>query len=171
MKCLNRRVLVGTIASLSVLGFASQIHADTDTGNFDVTITITSSCAIDTATDGDVAFGNQVSSATNIQVSTASIDVTCTQGTAYTIALNDGANADATSRRMIGQVINTDFVPYELYSDAYTTLWGDGTTFGAVKGGLTGNGAAQNHVIYAQVPSANASAQDYQDTVTATVTW
>ena len=171
MKHFNGRSLLNLFTKVSLLGFAPLVFADTDTGNFDVTITISSTCSIDTATDGDVAFGTQASSATNIQISTASIDVTCTQGTAYTVALNDGANADVTSRRMIGQTVNTDFVAYELYSDSFSTLWGDGTTFGALKGGLTGNGAAQNHIIYAEVPSANVSSQDYKDTVTATVTW
>lgn len=166
----HRRFLT-LISTLSLLALSPQNIAATDTGNFDVTITITSTCSIDTASNADVSFGNQASTATNIQISTASINVTCTQGTPYTLALNSGSNADATSRRMIGQTVNTDFVPYELYSDAYSTLWGDGTTFGAVSSGHSGNGAAQSHTIYAQVPSANASAQDYQDTVTATVTW
>lgn len=170
-KYFDPRALLNLLTKAALIGFTPLLYAASDTGNFDVTMTVTSSCSIDTATDGDVVFGSQASSATNIQISTASINVTCTQGTAYTLALNDGANADGTSRRMIGQTVNTDFVPYELYSDAYTTLWGDGTTFGALKGGLTGNGAIQNHIIYAQVPSANVSAQDYQDTVTATVTW
>ncbi|WP_049722205.1 Csu type fimbrial protein [Gilvimarinus polysaccharolyticus] len=171
MKYFNRRIFINVIIKASVLCFTPLVFASSETGNFDVTLTITSSCSINTATDGNVAFGNQASSATNIQVSTASIEVSCTQGTPYTLALNNGANADATSRRMIGQTVATDFVPYELYLDTYTTLWGDGVTFGAVKSGLTGNGTTQSHAIYAQVPSANASAQDYKDTVTATITW
>jgi spore coat protein U-like protein len=171
MKCFNRQILINVLAKALIIGLVPLAYADTETGNFDVTISITSSCTIDTATNGNVAFGNQASSATNIQLNTASIDVMCTQGTAYSLALNDGANADGTSRRMIGQTINTEYVPYELYSDAYTSLWGNGTTFGAIKGGLTGNGAMQNHIIYAKVPSANFSAQDYKDTVTATITW
>ncbi len=171
MHYFNPYTLLKVLAKVSIFGFAPLVFAGSDTGNFDVTITITSSCSIDTSTDGNVVFGSQASSATNIQVSSASIDVTCTQGTAYTVALNSGANADATSRRMIGQTVNTNFVAYELYSDTYTTLWGDDTTFGSVKGGLTGSGAIQNHSIYAQVPSASAPAQDYKDTVTATITW
>ncbi len=163
--------LLGMTALFAFSIFNAHLYAATDTGNFDVTITITSTCDIDTASNADVAFGNQASTASNIQISTASINVTCTQDTPYTIALNSGTNADATSRRMIGQTVNTDFVPYELYSDAYSTLWGDGTTFGAVSGGHTGNGSSQSHTIYGQVPSANAPAQDYQDTVTATITW
>jgi len=173
MKYFDGYYLIRILVSASVLGlgFTTQIYAATDTDQFDVTITIVSTCAIDAATAGDVDFASQASTATNIQVSTASISVTCTSGTPYSIALNDGANADGTSRRMQGQSVGTDFVAYELYSDAYTTLWGDGTTFGAEKGGLTGNGLAQGHTIYAQVPSANFPAQNYEDTVTATVTW
>lgn len=171
MSHFNRHALINVLAYIYLLGGMSVAYAATDTGNFDVTITVTSSCTIDTATDGDVDFGSQISSATNVQISTASIDVICTSGTAYTLMLNDGANADATSRRMKGQTSATEFVPYELYSDAYTTLWGDGATFGALKGGLTGTGAIQNHIIYAQVPSANSPAQVYKDTVTATVAW
>lgn len=171
MKKFNRHISMLMLAKVSIFGLSPMVYAATDTGNFDVTITITSSCTIDTATNSNVVFGSQASSATNIQVGTASIDVICTDGTAYSIALNAGANADATSRRMIGQTVNTDFVPYQLYSDTYTTLWGDGTTFGVLKDGLTGNGTIQNHIIYGQVPSANFSAQDYKDTVTATITW
>lgn len=171
MKYFHRHALISVLAGSSILGLTPLAYAADTNGNFDVTITIDSSCTIDTATDGDVVFGSQISSATNIQIGTASIDVTCTQGTAYSIALNDGANANATSRRMIGQTLATDFVPYQLYSDAYTTLWGDGTTFGALKGAQTGTGAIQNHIVYGQVPSTNFSAQDYKDTVTATVTW
>tara|TARA_R110002049_G_scaffold45948_1_gene133642 strand:+ start:18703 stop:19218 length:516 start_codon:yes stop_codon:yes gene_type:complete len=171
MDLYNRYVHIITFTCASIFGFTLSAHAETATDSFDVSITITSTCSIDAATDGDIAFGNQLSSVTNIQLSTASIDVVCTLGTPYTLALNNGLNADATSRRMIGQTVNTEFVPYELYSDAFTTLWGDGTLLGALKLGLIGTGLTQSHTIFAQVPSTNASAQDYSDTVTATITW
>lgn len=168
MKYLNRYVFISTFAS--ILGFTPQVYATDLSGNFDVTITITSMCTMDTTSGGNVAFGPQPSAATNIQVSSVSILVTCTQGNSVISALGAGGNADGSSRRMEGVSDASQFVAYELYSDAYSTLWGNGTIFGAVKGD-TGIGSSQAHTIYGQVPSANALAQDYKDTVTATVTW
>ena len=170
MQSFRFQSMMSTFAKVAMLSFTPLVFAATDADDFDVTITITATCSIDTTT-ADVAFGSQASTATNVQNSTATIDIICTNGTSYSIALNGGANADGTSRRMIGQTDAGVFVPYELYSDNYTTLWGDGTTFGALKAGQTGTGLTQSHIIYGQVPSANFSAQDYSDTVTATVTW
>jgi spore coat protein U-like protein len=171
MKYFNTYVFISTLASSSLLVFTPLTYATDLSGNFDVTITIASMCTMNTSSIGVVAFGSQPSAATNIQATGGSIDVTCTLGTSYTLGLNSGGNDDGSTRRMIGQTVDTDFVAYVLYSDPTNlSAWGDGTTFGAVKDG-TGLGTLQSHIIYGKVPSANASAQNYKDTVTATVTW
>lgn len=152
-------------AALSVPAFAQ-----TASTTFDVTITITSSCTIDTPAATDVAFGTQLSTATNIQAA-GLLNVNCTSGTPYDIALNEGSNgADINSRAMLSATTTAE-VPYQLYRDAgRSNVWGE--TIGTDTLAGTGTGLVQEIPVYGLVPSANfPAAADYIDTVTATITY
>lgn len=156
-----------TGAALSVPAFAQ-----TASTTFDVTITITSSCTIDTPAATDVAFGSQPSTATNIEAD-GLLNVNCTSGTPYDIALSEGLNGtDINSRAMLSATTTAE-VPYQLYRDAARTainVWGE--TIGTDTYAGTGTGAVQSIPVYGLVPSANfPAATDYVDTVTATITY
>jgi len=165
--------------SFTLLALASPALA-ADTTTFNVRIIITKACTITAAAATDVDFGSALSTATIPSNAQGSVTAQCSALTPYTIALNAGANAatanDVTTRRMINTdaaVTTNNYVGYQLYSNAArTTVWGATAGTNTVAG--TGNGLAQAYPIYGQVanPSVNnAATGNYQDTVTATITY
>jgi len=155
---------------------SSNAMAATATGNLIVKATVQKSCAVNTSatgtvTDAVIDFGTITSLSTNVDSSTASgtqLTVLCTNGTGWAVAFNDGANSEATQRRMKGPA-STDFIPYNLYSvsSGGTII----TTTTAYSG--TGTGTIQNNTIYGRIPAGTAlpSPGAYIDTVTMTVTY
>jgi spore coat protein U-like protein len=168
--CLQEHQMIrklGIAAGLAVL-VGGAAHAATATANLGVQITITAAC---TLTGGTLNFGNQGILAANIDQS-ATMGVTCTNTTPYTVGLDKGANgASVTTRKMKGGATNTEFVNYSLFSDAgRVTNWG--TTIGTDTVAGTGNGSAQTISVYGRVPAqATGSPGAYTDTVTITVTY
>lgn len=159
MKNLHKLTALG-VCLISTMG----AHAASDAVNLNVKVTIDAICDIQTVSPTDVDFGNVLSSATNVD-NAGSLSVTCTQGTGYTIGLDNGQNFSG-SRRMIK---GTDFVAYGLYRDPARTLaWGN--IAGSVLAG-TGTGAVQVIPVYGRIPSANSPSGDYADVVVATVTY
>jgi len=162
------RFCVPVLVLLSSL-FAVPAFAQTATTTFDVTITIQSSCSIDTPAATDVDFSTVASTATDV-TATGQLNVNCTPGTAYTVALNEGSNAGAGGIAERNMANGANLVGYQLYSDAsLSQVWGETTGTDTVAG--TGTGAVQALSVYGEVPSANSPAGTYTDTVTATVTF
>jgi len=138
------------------------------TANFDVKINIQATCDITAGAASDVDFGTVASTARNVDQQSA-LNVTCTPGTDYKVALNDGKNSASGARRMVHATAANTFVPYNLYLDAARqNAWGStpATSFSG-----TGTGAAVSIPVYGRVPSANYPAGAYKDTVTATVSF
>jgi spore coat protein U-like protein len=141
--------------------------AATATSSFSVSITIASTCTINSASA--LNFGNQGILSTNVD-QTSTIQVTCTNTTPYNIGLDagTGTGATVTTRKMTsgGATVN-----YTLYSDSgRTSVWG--TTIGTNTVTGTGNGTGQNYTVYGRVPSQTTPAPGtYTDTVTVTVTY
>lgn len=159
-----------SLLALSLLGctaLAAPAFAQSASTTFDVTITIASSCTIDAPAATDVAFGTNPSTATNIDAA-GNLNVNCTPGTAYDIALSEGLNGAYINSRAMNN--GTTLVPYQLYQDAgRSTVWGE--TIGTDTLAGTGTGAVQAVPVYGRVPSANFPALSYSDTVTATITY
>lgn len=101
---------------------------------------------------------------------TSTLTVLCTNGTPYSIALNAGLGAGATTaaRKMTGA---GGTVSYALYQDAArTTVWGDANGVDTVSG--TGTGADQDLTVYGRVPiQTTPSPGSYNDTIVVTVTY
>lgn len=134
---------------------------------FDVTITIDSTCSIDTPAATDVDFGLVDSTATDVEAD-GLLNVNCTPGTDYEIALDPGLNGATIADRAMSN--GAVLVPYQLYRDpALTLVWGETLDVDTLGG--TGTGAVQEIPVYGQVPSANFPADTYTDTVTATITY
>lgn len=155
---------------LTGIGLVSQANAGTASTNFQVTINITNACDAASLTAGNVDFGTHTFLDSNITAS-SNLTVKCTTGAPYQIALNAGANpatpGDTTTRRMIN---GTNYVPYNLYSDAaYSASWGDTSTTGQLS--ETGTGVTQTFPIYGKASPGNVPAGTYTDTVQATVTY
>ena len=166
-----------SLAGAPLLGLLLIPAADaaTSTATLTVQITITAACNINAST---LDFGSNAGTALlagNLTASTT-VSVTCTNGSPYSIGMNNGANASGSQRRMIN---GANFISYDLYTDAghanaWTTASNSTTCTSANSCALgTGNGSAQSTNIYGVVPSVAVApaAGSYSDSVTMTVTY
>jgi spore coat protein U-like protein len=166
--------LIRVIACL-LAGAPVVAQAGTSTAVLSVSIVITASCTINpaTLTFAPTPGTSLVTTAVN---GSSTVLVTCTSGSPYSIAMDNGSNASGSQRRMIS---GSNFLNYNLYVDpAHTLPWstatgaGTCTTTGNCYLG-TGNGSPQSIDIYGVVPvTATAPPSGtYTDTVTMTITF
>ena len=135
-----RKLSVATFAGLAALVGGAQ--ATTTTSTFNVQITITAACEINSAST--LNFGSQGVLTANVD-QTSTIAVQCTNTTAYDVGLNAGtaSGATVTTRKMTNGAVT---VSYSLYSDSgRTTNWGN--TVGTDTVSATGNGASQSYTV------------------------
>lgn len=137
------------------------------TGNLGVQITITSECSLGTISG--VNFGS-VGLLTDAKTQSGTIGVTCTNGTGYTIELNEGLGSGATeAARKMTKEGGTEMISYSLYSDAsHVNVWG------ASPNGYTGTGtgASQPINVYGKVPVQTTPPTGiYKDTVVVTLSY
>lgn len=166
---MNRPANAVALSLLSLALLAGGANAAEETATFQVQIQILESCTI---SDGALSFPATVRSNGPVN-STGTLTVNCSEGTPYSIGLSAGANAMAGAtgaapgeRRMLS---GETYLAYDLYQDiGRTTFWGD--ALAAQRSG-TGTGADQAHTVFGRVPSANAPAGNYSDTVTARVVY
>ncbi|MBS0970003.1 spore coat U domain-containing protein [Chimaeribacter arupi] len=166
-------------AALMMLTPTAPLFAGTVTGNMGVTLTVGAGCEVVGGNStgavnqfGTLSFGeysslaNIINSQSTDAAGTGSLQLLCTTGTPFTVALDNGVNAAGGQRRMAGT--GGAFINYNLYQEpARTTLWGPGTPLAG-----TGTGTPVNLIVYGQVPAQTTpAAGTYTDTVTMTVTW
>jgi spore coat protein U-like protein len=162
-----KRILIPAV--LAGLSFgAVEARAATATGNFGVQMTITANCRV--VSTNTLNFGSTGIWTSAVDAS-ATFDVQCTNSTPYDVGLDLGANETGTTRRMVHGSDATQFVNYELYSNAgRTTVWGDTVDTDTVDG--TGNGTNQTMTVYGRVPVQTVSKPGaYSDTITVTITY
>jgi spore coat protein U-like protein len=138
------------------------------TTTFTVTATVLASCQVAAS---DLDFGNYAPTSGADTTADTAIDVTCTNGTHYTIALDGGSVAqDVTARAMSDG--NSHSLSYGLYTSAgFTTAWGDGTGSTITVSG-TGDGTAQSTTVFGRLPAGQyVPAATYTDHITVTVTY
>ena len=144
------------------LGIAStSALAATATSTIAVSATVVATC-ITSATP--MAFGNYTG--VLLATSTATVSVTCTNTTPYTVALSAGSasGATVTNRSMTGP--GSALLGYGLFSDSARSV-----NF-ATTASITGNGAAQPITVYGNVAGAQYVAPGaYADSITATVSY
>ncbi len=153
-------------ASLGLVAIPAA-HAATATGSLNLSITISATCSVVSATAID--FGTMSAIAANVD-QTSTLTVNCSSTTPYNIGLSAGGGSGATvATRKMTSGANT--INYTLYRDAARTqVWG--TTIGTDTATGTGTGANQAVTIYGRVPSqAVPPPGTYTDTVTVTVTY
>lgn len=154
-------------AVLALLAAPSVAFADDDSDTFTVSATVLATCEI---TANDLNFGSyNPISATHLDAATT-VSVTCTNGTAYNVALSlgDGTGATTASRYMTQ---GANALAYTLYRDpGRSQLWGDDEGVDTLAG--VGDGTADTIDIYGRVPMQQAAPSgSYDDTITVTVTW
>lgn len=155
-------LLTLTVASAPQAGSAQSAN---DTMN--VTATVNASCSI---TANDLDFGVYDPLAGSPDDAATTLDLRCTNGTAYSITMNagQGAGATITVRKMTA---GANTLNYSLYSDAArTAVWGETGGVNDVAG--AGDGTVQSIDVYGRAPAAqNVAAGSYSDIVTVTVTY
>jgi spore coat protein U-like protein len=139
--------------------------AAAQTVNFTVSASVAKACTI---TAGNVALGAYEPIGAHdaaALVGTGTISVRCTRGTAYGVALGDGANFSAT-RRMRHATLG-EFLGYDLFSDAARTVaWNTA----APVSGTAPSKAPIPLTVYVSVPGGQDVPEGaYSDTVAATV--
>jgi spore coat protein U-like protein len=165
-------IVIGALASIVPI----VADAATAGSNFNVTASIQKNCAISNG-GGNVAFG-AYTPATGARTGSATVRVRCTIGTIFSVALSTGQEGSYAPRKM--KDASNRKLEYNLYTtNAYSTVWGNGTGGTATQSG-TGAGMgmprAVSFTVYGQLPDnaanqAAAPSNSYADTITVTVTY
>jgi len=130
--------------------------------SFSVSASIAANCLLETA---DLDFGTAGIIGSDIDADT-DIDITCTPGTGYDIAIDGGGAGDPDHREMRS---GSDTVGYGLYSDtARHDHWGTSPA-STVSG--SGSGRQQQLGVYGRIPPQHAVSGHYADTVVVTITY
>lgn len=162
-----RRLLIA-VSGIASLAVPTASQATVATANLNVSITITAQCTVVNA--GALAFPSSGLLTAPVNQS-ATFQVQCTNSTPYTVGLDTGQNASASQRRMKGGPTSSEFILYNLYSDAARSVaWGNAS--GSWVTGA-GTGSAFTYTVYGQVPaqSTPTPAANYADVVTISVTY
>lgn len=159
------------------LSFASPVRANTTSGTMNISATVTSACTV-TNTPA-VAFGSFSGLMAAAVDASGSIQIQCTNGSGYTVALNSGSYSSGglPNRRMISSVQHSSafqYVSYQLSQSSCSatcpTIWGDGT--GSTNTlSSTGTGSIQTFTIFGAITVQSLYPDSYNDTVTITVTY
>lgn len=150
--------------------FTGSGVAGTITAPLVSTVTVPAACKNLSA--GTLAFGSYTPDASSDTTKSQTISVTCTMGTAVTIALGAGATAGATTAARKLSDGNNNTLNYQLYSDAAMSMvWDDASN--RVAGSGAGMGTPKVFTVYGKIPGGqlNAVAGNYSDTVTVTVSY
>lgn len=156
------------IATIFLLALGqSKAAAVTSNGVLTVQATVVASC---TVASGTLAFGVIDPAVGTSTLPSVNLNVTCTQGTSFSVGLGEGANASGTQRRMKGSN-QSQFLSYDLFRDNVgTQRFGDSVVTQRLTG-QTGLGSLPNTIpIYGSIAGGqNAPADTYSDTVPITV--
>jgi len=175
-KKVSARLLTVVGATALALGVTSGTQAaGSATANLTVQATVDANCTISTTMVDFGSYDPIVANLTTDLQAPAGGKVTllCTNGASATVMLGQGANPDtgSTAANPSRQLKHgaSDYLSYTLYSDAYTTEWGDTAPTGVAH---TGTGASADLAIYGVIPQGqNKPVGTYTDTVLATVTF
>jgi spore coat protein U-like protein len=155
-------------AALSLMvggpAFAASVGA-----TLGVSANVTADCTIAAAPSLLVSTYNPLIGAV---AATATLAVTCTQGTVATIGLDTGANAVSAVGTTRAMTDGTDFLMYDLYtSSAHSTIWGNGAGTAVIEAAAP-SAATIDYTVYGLVPGAqDVPTGTYNDSVAVTVSF
>jgi spore coat protein U-like protein len=170
-----RKILLGLMATSTLLALPAQAAVETKTANLSVTATVLKACSI--ASTSTLAFGDVKANDSNID-DEGSITFTCTDTTPYFVSADAGANSSSGQHRMKSTTLETPaYLAYDIYSDS-----GHGTPFPTVAPGVlagtgdtggVGTGDPVTLKVFGRIPSGFTmpAPDDYLDTVVLTVTY
>lgn len=151
-------------AAVLLLSSQQTVQSATTSTTLAVSATVLSTCIVAAV---PLVFGNYTGAELD---STATITVTCTNGTVYDVGLDEGGASGATvTTRKMQYLTNT--LSYSLYRDASRTEnWGE--TIGTDVVHATAGLAPTVHTVYGRIPASQyVTAGAYIDTVNVTVTY
>jgi spore coat protein U-like protein len=168
---LTAALLGSTLALSSTLiskpAFAAQ--PTTAQSSIEVSATVAGTCTLSTT---PMTFGSYNSSNEATAVST--ILVTCTNGLAPEVHLDQGQNPlsgstlEAPQRSMVSDALPAGTLAYGIYQDQNNNVWGSGGTSQS----FLANGTATGLTAYGKIPAGQtAPVGNYSDTVAVTVTY
>jgi len=172
-----------SVAILILLLAASQTtFAATASGNLGVTAIVGAGCQVNASnvTAGIINFGsldfgsintigNQTIDAQTTGAGNGSIIMECSNGTTFTISLDNGLHYASSTRSMVNAGNPAVLLSYALYQNVARTLpW---TTTSPLTG--TANGAPATFPIYGRIPPSQTgiTAGTYNDTVQVVISW
>jgi spore coat protein U-like protein len=159
------RFIVFSTAAIA-LGLISQAaSAETETANIAASATVSTVCTMNAT---PLAFGEVA--LTGATPGTATINVTCTGGGAYTVGLGNGLNNVAAQRKLASGV---NLLNYDMFKEiGRTTRWGDA---GAELVSGTGSAAQQVLTVFGEITTGqtlvSGNGTPYTDTVLVTLTY
>lgn len=170
MRTLNTFKLATAIAL--AVGVAGVQAATLIPAGFGVSTAVTSTCTF--GATGNLAFGPYTSGQLTNVDTTTQVGATCSAGTAYQIALNDGANWGLSTYTSVRALSNGTggFLAYFLMMNSVAgAQWGDNVHNGGVYSGM-GNNAGQLITVAGRIPFGQAAAPgNYTDSVIATLSY
>jgi spore coat protein U-like protein len=146
-------------------------EAGTAGDTFAVTSTVVNSCIVAAS---PLAFPSYIPTSATATTGSTTLNVTCTLGAPYTVALSNGSGtgADATAgmsgRKMAGSA--SAQLGYNLYQDSgYSQAWG---STGAYLMSATGTGLQVPLTVYGRIPASQVvAAGNFSDTINVTISF
>lgn len=158
---------IALLLATTVLGVAAAqaASAATVTSSIGASASVTTACTMDSS---PLAFGEVA--LTGATPGTATVNVTCTGGGAYTVGLGNGLHNVAAQRNLVS---GANVLAYDLFKEAsHTTRWGDAGA-GLVSG--TGTAVQQTLTVYGQITTGqtlvSGNGAPYTDTILVTLTY
>ena len=128
---------------------------------------VTNNCTISATAVSFAAYDPVVANATAALDGEGRVTVACTKGASPSIALNTGANASGSTRRLAA---GAERLTYELYQNSgRTTAWGSSGGAVLTPGSATSR-TARDFSVYGRIPGQPGRlGRSYADTIVATV--
>ena len=146
------------------IGASAYIYAGNQASvQFKVQVHIKESCNISSQNASNLDFGT-INRSSDSVITQANLNITCTNGTPYNIALKS-------DRKMLNQSTLGTAIPYTLYQDVNQSIvWGMDTSQSYTN---IGNGATQYVPVWGKIAKqdTNVPSGTYSDTVTAIVNY
>lgn len=127
-------------------------------------------CAVTTTS---INFGNYDVGLTLPNDSTGTITVTCDKTSQVTIMIGPSPNSGVFNPRRMKHLTLSDFLQYNLFTDASrTVIWGDGTQGTSAIIRKVIKAKPEIATVYGRIPAGqDVSAGQYSDTLTVTIVW
>ncbi len=153
-------ILGGVVSTVAAPAYAQGRQTS---NTVPVSLEVATNCRLST---NPLMFGNVTKNQKTVRATTT-MSFSCTPGTVFTVAIDNGKYWDGTSRRMWGDQAQGQvwYASYALYRDPlYTLPWGSTLATSAV--GIVGLTGKQTLTLYGEADLKNVRAAPYLDTVT-----